>query len=70
MLIELSPLEEYILDMLIHGQNSNGITSWLGISYIEYSKNRKSILKKLQIKRMTEIHSYLLINKNRMTFSH
>ena len=38
------------MDMLIKGQNSNDITSWLGISYVEYSKNRKSILKKLQIK--------------------
>ena len=54
------------MDMLIQGQNPNGITSWLGISYVEYSKNRKSILKKLQIKRMSEIYSYLLINKNRI----
>ena len=66
MLVELTQLEEEIMDMLIKGQNSNGITSWLGISYVEYSKNRKSILKKLQIKRMTEIYSYLLINKNRI----
>ena len=66
MLVELTQLEEEIMDMLIKGQNSNDITSWLGISYVEYSKNRKSILKKLQIKRMTEIYSYLLINKNRI----
>ena len=49
------------MDMLIQGQNSNGITSWLGISYVEYSKNRKSILKKLQIKRMTEIYPKLIL---------
>ena len=66
MLVELTQLEEEIMDMLIQGQNPNGITSWLGISYVEYSKNRKSILKKLQIKRMSEIYSYLLINKNRI----
>lgn len=52
------------MDMLIQGQNPNGITSWLGISYVEYSKNRKSILKKLNIRRITEIYSFILINQN------
>ena len=61
MLVELTQLEEEIMDMLIQGQNSNGITSWLGISYVEYSKNRKSILKKLQIKRITEIYPKLIL---------
>ena len=52
------------MDILIKGQYSNGITSWLGISYVEYSKNRKSILKKLNIRRITEIYSFILINQN------
>ena len=59
MLVELTQLEEEIMDMLIQGQNPNGITSWLGISYIEYSKNRKFILKKLNIRRITA-HAFFL----------
>ena len=62
MLIALTDMEQEIMDMLIRGQNPNGITSWLGISYKEYTKNRKSILKKLQIKRITEIYSLKLYN--------
>lgn len=63
MLVELTQLEKEIMDMLIQGQNPNGITSWLGISYVEYSKNRKSILKKLNIRRITEIYPHILINQ-------
>ena len=55
MLEKLSKDEKAIMLMLIQGENCKLITEWLNIDYSTYKKAKNSILKKLGIKRITQI---------------
>lgn len=49
-------------DLIIQGHNFNGITEWLSIDYSEYLTIKRSLLKKLHVKRITQILSVALLN--------
>lgn len=55
MLEILTEQEKEIATMLMQGQNYRVICEWIGINYKEYLKIKKSIFKKLNIKRVTQI---------------
>lgn len=52
---ELTPLELKVMRLLAEGLDAYSICDWLGIDYSEYVKFKNSILKKLKIKRITQI---------------
>lgn len=59
----LTETEKEMMYMLIRGQNYKGISLWLCIDYSEYVKLKKSILKKMNVKRITQL-LLVLINEN------
>lgn len=52
---KLTPLELKVMRLLAEGLDAYSIMNWLGIDYPEYVKCKNSILKKLKIKRITQI---------------
>lgn len=52
---ELTPLELRVLRLLAEGLDAFSICDWLAIDYAQYVKCKNSILKKLKIKRITQI---------------
>lgn len=52
---ELNPLELKVMNLLAEGLDASSICNWINIDYQQYLKSKKSILKKLKIKRITEI---------------
>ncbi len=63
MIESLTKSEKEMMYMLIRGQNYNGISLWMCIDYSEYVKLKKSILKKMNVKRITQL-LLVLINEN------
>lgn len=57
---ELSPLEKDIAISIAKGMNANQICDWHQITYREYICLKRRILRKLNIKRMTQIFQVLL----------
>lgn len=55
MLEILTEQEKEIATMLMQGQNYRVICEWIGINYKEYLQIKRSIFKKLNIKRVTQI---------------
>lgn len=60
MLSELTFEEKEIMFMLIQGQNFNEISTYMSIDYKKYKNIKKSLFKKLQITKITEILKVLL----------
>lgn len=58
----LSQDEKELMFLIIQGHNFNGITEWLSIDYSEYLTIKRSLLKKLHVKRITQILSVALLN--------
>lgn len=55
----LSYFEKTIAFAIAQGMNAREITEWYGIQYKDYVNCKRRILRKLKIKRMTEIFSKL-----------
>lgn len=60
MLELLNETEKEILFMLIRGQNYQGISQWLCIDYKEYLQAKRSLYKKLKVKRVTQLLPWVL----------
>lgn len=60
MLANLTDSEKEIMHFLVQGYNFIGISDFIGIKYSTFVNSKKSIFKKLHIKRTTEILSVLL----------
>lgn len=63
MLEILTEQEKEIATMLMQGQNYRVICEWIGINYKEYLKIKRSIFKKLNIKRVIQILPIAIKNK-------
>ena len=59
---DLTNKEKAIMEMLIQGANSSTIIEWFFIDYKSYNSIRKSILKKLGIKRITQLLKIVIEN--------
>lgn len=51
----LNDRERELLVLLLQGQTFQGISEWLCIDYVSYVKNKRSLLRKLGVKRITEL---------------
>lgn len=56
----LTQIEKELLNLLIQGQNFNGISLWLEIDYVCYKKLKQSLFKKLKVTRTTQLLATLL----------
>lgn len=54
-MIELTPLELDVMRLLAEGLDAYAVCDWLAIDYKQYKICKNSILKKLKIKRISEI---------------
>jgi len=52
---EFTPLELSVMRLLAEGLDAFAVCDWLGIDYKQYLEAKKNILKKLKIKRITQI---------------
>lgn len=59
---KLSEIEEKVALAIAQGQNARQIAEWYGITYKEYVNCKRRILRKLKIKRMTQILPVLIKN--------
>ena len=59
---DLTNKEKAIMEMLIQGAKSSTIIEWFFIDYKSYNSIRKSILKKLGIKRITQLLKIVIEN--------
>ncbi len=57
---DLTYSEKEVLYFLIQGYNYKYIICWLGINYKEYKKIKKSLLKKMNAKRRTQLLTIIL----------
>lgn len=62
MIEDLAGTEKELMFMLAQGQNYAGISLWLNIDYSLYVKLKKSIFKKMRVKRTTQLFSVLIKN--------
>ena len=60
---KLTDFEKKIAFAIAQGQNSKQIAEWYGITYQEYVNCKRRILRKLKIKRMTQIFSLITKRK-------
>lgn len=63
MIEDLTNKEKIVMNMLIQGQSSQAIIEWLCIDYHCYSNIRKSLLKKLNANRITQLIKIAIKNK-------
>ena len=61
--INLTPLEREVMLLLASGMNARAITDYLDISYKEYCKTKKNILKKMNINNRNQILITALTNQ-------
>lgn len=62
MIEALTEIEKEVMFLLIQGQNFNGISSWMRIDYSGYIKIKKSIFRKMKIKRSAQLLYALIQN--------
>ena len=56
----LSDKEKDLMYLLIQGQTLKGILQWMNIDYLSYTKIKKSLLKKMKVKRITQLIAALI----------
>lgn len=57
---KLTEFEKSIAQAIAEGQNAKQITEWYGITYKDYVNCKRRILRKLKIKRITQIFGKLI----------
>lgn len=62
MIEALTETEKEVMFLLIQGQNFNGISSWMHIDYSDYIKIKKSIFRKIKVKRSAQLLYALIKN--------
>ena len=63
MIKDLTETEKELMFMLVQGQNYTGISSWLNIDYPLYVKLKKSLYRKMRVKRASQL-LYILIKND------
>lgn len=62
MINDLTETEKELMFLLAQGQNYAGISLWLNIDYSLYIKLKKSLFKKVKVKRATQLLAVLIKN--------
>ena len=64
MLDILSEKERNLLDLIIQGENYYSMLEWLGVDYNTYVSIKRTLLKKLGVRRITELLFVILKDVN------